>query len=452
MRLDLSRLGRRALVDLCLAFSIGFALLVLSVLINFPGAVHGFLLGLTNFRVTRLLMDGLFVWLVVLLGVCFMRWRAANRKTEELQDVVSSISPDALIMVTPERRIIKCNASVQRVFGYTEEEILNQTTDQIYFDRRTRADTPREIYDALQEDGFHIGIATGKKKDGSTIPLEIITGLLADGGGAVLLLRDITERRRAEEERQRMEEQADRARRLETLGTLSGGPAHEFKNHLMIIHGHTDLLRMSLPATLPIQKELQEIERATDRAAELCRHLRSFSGATGTNSGPMDLSHMARETVRLLGAALADKANVILELRDDLPAVYGDATQIQQVAMNLIANAAEALGPGRGTIIVGTGMCQCDPAYFSECAFAEGLLPGRYVYLRVADNGCGMDGQIQQRIFDPFFTTKATGHGMGLAAALGIVKSHHAGMRVESRPGEGTAITAVFRPGEGVAA
>jgi PAS domain S-box-containing protein len=188
--MSLVRKERRAIADLSIAMTIGLLLAFLNLTLNFSGALHAFFSDYVTVGTVSWIVNGLFVWLVVMLALAYRRWRKESRCRGELEDIVSSISPDALIVVSPSRRIEMCNDSVERIFGYRAEDVLGQLTDALYFDRRKDRSRKGEIHDALERDGFHIGTAMGRRRDGSTVPLEVITGELTGRGGAVLLLRD----------------------------------------------------------------------------------------------------------------------------------------------------------------------------------------------------------------------------------------------------------------------
>jgi len=193
------KIQNKELLDLIIIGIIAVFLALFGVSVNFTDRLYRFFAQYTYFRVVGFLISGLFLFLVGLLGVTFRRWRNAAQKQEELENIVDGINPDVLLVVDPDRNIIMCNASAKRMFGYDIDEVVNQRTDLLYFDRRSNSGRLHEIFEALEREGFHVGLATGKKKNGETIPLEIVTGNLSGRRGAVLLLRDITDRKQAEE-------------------------------------------------------------------------------------------------------------------------------------------------------------------------------------------------------------------------------------------------------------
>jgi CheY-like chemotaxis protein len=224
------------------------------------------------------------------------------------------------------------------------------------------------------------------------------------------------------------------------LGVLAGGIAHDFNNLLMAILGNADLALLSLSPISPARNNIEEIVKASQRAADLCRQMLAYSGRGRFVVGRYDLSEIVQEMANMLQVSVSKKATLRYRFDRDLPPVEADATQLRQVVMNLITNASDALGDASGVIEVSSGVMECDRAYLSESYLDDKLPEGRYVYLEISDTGCGMDAETRSRIFDPFFTTKFMGRGLGLAAVLGIVRGHKGAIKVYSEPGQGTTI------------
>jgi len=242
----------------------------------------------------------------------------------------------------------------------------------------------------------------------------------------------------AEQQRHELETQLQQAQKLESLGLLAGGIAHDFNNLLTAILGHANLALMELAPESPARDSLREIDNAASRAADLCRQMLAYAGKGRFVVEPINLSRLIGEVAHLLHVSISKKVLLRCQLAEGLPAIDADAAQLRQVAMNLVINAAEAIGDAEGVIAISTGVMECNEDYLRTGQMTEPPPPGSYVYLEVTDTGCGMDAETRDKIFDPFFTTKFTGRGLGLAAVLGIVRSHRGTLRVESEQGRGT--------------
>ena len=284
------------------------------------------------------------------------------------------------------------------------------------------------------------------RQDGSEFPAEIaVTRVLLVGQtNLCFYVRDITKRKRAEEEHQELEIQVRHVQKLESLGLLAGGIAHDFNNLLVSILGNADLALRKIPGDSVAKGNLLEIEKASSRAAELCRQLLAYSGKGKFVIEILDLSHVVEEMAKMLEVSITKKCVLQYSSSVDLPAIEADATQVRQVVMNLITNASDAIGDRSGIVAITTACKNCDEAFLTSCYLGEHLPPGRYVSVAVADTGCGMDAKTMDRIFDPFFTTKFTGRGLGLAAVSGIMRGHKGAIRVESEPGKGTTFEVLF--------
>jgi ligand-binding sensor domain-containing protein/signal transduction histidine kinase/CheY-like chemotaxis protein len=255
------------------------------------------------------------------------------------------------------------------------------------------------------------------------------------------LKQDLVERQRAEKERLNMERKLQESQKLESLGVLAGGVAHDFNNLLTGILGNTGLIRRDIPPESVLQNKLEQIETASLRAADLAKQMLAYAGKGRLHVTSLDLGTVVRETVQLLQFSLGKKIELKLNLSPGLPPVLADATQVNQVIMNLVINASEAIGNQPGTISIATLLVKADRAFLSGMQMAQDLGEGEYVCLRISDTGCGMTAETMARIFDPFFTTKFAGRGLGLAAVLGIVRGHKGALRVESELGRGSQFT-----------
>ena len=267
------------------------------------------------------------------------------------------------------------------------------------------------------------------------------TGPVRRIAGAV---QDITERKQAEQKQRELETQMQQAQKLESLGILAGGIAHDFNNLLTAILGHANLALMDLAPESPARESLREIDKASSRAAELCRQMLAYAGKGRFVVEPINLSRLVEELTRMLHVSISKKVLLRCQLAEGLPAVDADSAQLRQLAMNLVINAADAIGDADGVITISTGTMQCDENSLLGGQLTAPPVPGQYVYLEVIDTGCGMDAKTQAMIFDPFFTTKFAGRGLGLAAVLGIVRSRRGALKVESEPGRGTTFRVLF--------
>jgi signal transduction histidine kinase/CheY-like chemotaxis protein len=257
---------------------------------------------------------------------------------------------------------------------------------------------------------------------------------------------DVTARKQAETDKIVMERKLLESQKLESLGLLAGGIAHDFNNLLTGIMGHANLARYQPGADPEITDHLRKIEAGAMRAAELCQQMLAYSGRGNFIIEPVDLNQLIRDTLPLVQGSFKSRATLDLHLIDEPAVVMADATQLRQIAMNLILNAADALGATGGEITVTTGRREFGAEFLAAAHAGEELVPGEFIFLSVRDNGCGMSPETMAKIFDPFFTTKFTGRGLGLAAVLGIVRGHSGALRVESQLNRGSTFTLILPP------
>ncbi len=249
-------------------------------------------------------------------------------------------------------------------------------------------------------------------------------------------------------ERRNLEEQLRHAQKLESLGLLAGGVAHDFNNLLTGILGNASLVMDIIHPEADVKSMLQDIIRASERAADLTRQLLAYAGKGKFVIEPVNASALVRDISELLRSSVPRTVELALQLHPDLPAIEGDASQVQQLVMNLILNAVEATGERPGVVRVTTGLRHVRPGDRVGHFRPDPPQAGAYVSIEVKDDGCGMSEQVRTQIFDPFFTTKFTGRGLGLAAALGIVRGHKGSIGVESAEGAGSSFT-VLLPAQG---
>lgn len=374
------------------------------------------------------------------------RVEEALRKSEERYRELFENANDIVYTHDLAGRFTSFNNAGQRITGYEREELLQLNVFQIVVEEDHAL--VQEMIDKKlageETTQYEVAILT---KDCRRVPLEVSTRLLYKGGEPVEIqgiARDITERKRAESERQQLESQIRQAQKLESLGVLAGGLAHDFNNLLAGILGNAGLARMRLPEDSPASGYLEKIETAARRAAELVNQILAYAGKGTFPRRPLDLSELVRGMAQLLEASISKKITLHLELDSGLPFLEGDPGQLQQVVMNLLTNASEAIGDERGVITLRTFPLEADEAYLADMYLRNNLSCDRYVSLEVIDTGCGMDEGTRARLFDPFFTTKFAGRGLGLATVLGIVRSHGGGIKVQSEINRGSTFTILF--------
>ncbi len=250
------------------------------------------------------------------------------------------------------------------------------------------------------------------------------------------MVQDITERKR-------VEEQMRHAQKLESIGLLAGGIAHDFNNLLVGVIGNATLAEDMLPPGSAASVMLQRIVKCGEQAAHLTRQMLAYAGKGRFVLEPVDLTAMVRDTAALIHSSISQKIAVRLELDPETPAVESDPSQMQQVCMNLVLNAAEAIGDAAGEIVITTGEVKVEEAAADEVG-GWPISPGRCAFLEVRDTGCGMDDDTRSRIFDPFFTTKFQGRGLGLAAVAGIVRAQKGAIRLATASGVGSTFRVLF--------
>jgi two-component system, cell cycle sensor histidine kinase and response regulator CckA len=263
--------------------------------------------------------------------------------------------------------------------------------------------------------------------------------------GVTLFFNDTTERKQAEESRHALEKKLLESQKLESLGVLAGGIAHDFNNLLTAILGNTSLATLDLPAGSPVNAYVTNIETAAKEASSLCRQMLAYAGRGRFLVQTTDLPGVVEELKQLLRVSVPKTIDLRFETIGTVPPSTLDTTQIKQVLLNLVINAAEAIGEKPGVISVRTFLCKLNPGSAEEFVlFPEQTSKAGYACVEVSDSGCGMSRETQARIFDPFFTTKFTGRGLGLAAVLGIIRGHGGALKLVSAPGAGTTFSCYF--------
>ena len=373
-----------------------------------------------------------------------------RQRTAELQmerDYSSSIvqgSPDIVCRIAQDGTTTFINPAGERLTGYKANELVGKDWWQLFYPGEEQKQV-EQLLQELERGEVRDHEMTLRTKDGGQRTLSwSSTQRVGDTGGMIGIGRDVSERRRVEEERRTLEAQVQHAQKLESLGVLAGGIAHDFNNLLMAILGNADLALQDLSNVSPARDNIEEIEKASRRAAGLCQQMLAYSGRGKFVIEDIDLSEAVEEIAHMLEVSTSKKAVMKYSFADSLPLVEADVTQMRQVIMNLITNASEAIGDKSGVISVKTDTMECDNSYLSESYLDDDLPAGLYTYIEVTDTGCGMDKETQAKLFDPFYTTKFAGRGLGLSAVLGIVRGHRGAIKVYSEPGKGTTFKVLF--------
>ena len=347
---------------------------------------------------------------------------------------------DAFVVTDMDGTIRECNDAYSAMLGYTNEElkrlsIKDVTPDQwlIYENDVVKKQLMHEGCSSLYEKEY-------RRKDGTLFPVELRTFLITNNDGLPegmsAVVRDISERKLAEEEQEKLREQLNQSQKMESVGQLAGGVAHDFNNMLSVILGYAELALRKTEPSNALYKNLQEIVRAGRRSADITRQLLAFARKQTIVPKMLDLNETMGGMLTMLQRLIGEHIELKWLPGNDLWPVMMDPSQVDQLLANLCVNARDAVA-GAGKITIETGMMSFDEIYCTERA---GFIPGDFVMLAVSDNGCGIKKDILEKIFEPFFTTKDVGEGtgLGLATVYGIVKQNNGFINVYSEPGEGT--------------
>jgi two-component system, cell cycle sensor histidine kinase and response regulator CckA len=356
--------------------------------------------------------------------------------------LVAENAMEAILTLDQQGAIVFANPAVERVFGYTPEELVGKPMAMLVPERLRRR-LQAAIRRFVPARGRRVDLQgeelPGLHRDGREIPLEVSFASTATPRGVLFtgIMRDVSERKRAQEALHRSEEQLRQAQKMEAVGRLAGGVAHDFNNMLSVIRGNAEMLLLDLTPSDAGREELGEIQNAADRAAALTQQLLAFSRKQMLAPKILDLNQAVTAIDRMLHRLIGEDIQVRMELDPALGAVRADAGQLDQVLVNLAVNARDAMQRG-GRLTFATRNVVLGPDDFG---FAEEAgRPGAYVLLTVSDTGSGMDAETMSKIFEPFFTTKVRGKGtgLGLSTVYGIVKQSDGYIDVCSEPGRGT--------------
>ena len=350
-----------------------------------------------------------------------------SEQTARMQAVIENAT-DGIITISETGIILSLNPAACTIFAYKEEELLGKPIQQLLTSKTLD-------FQVLQQNVE----SEGQRKSGELFPLEInlVDMYVFTQKLFLVTVRDITQ---AKHER----EQLEHTQRLESLGVLAGGIAHDFNNLLTAILGNAAIAKARTDALSPILPMLDNIEKSSERAAELCKQMLAYSGKGKFIVKHISLTEMVEEMLVLLEVSIQKNIVMRLDLTQQLPYIEADVSQIQQIIMNLVINASEAIDKNSGTITVYTGVVNVSDEYIQTTYIHDDIQAGRYVTLEVSDTGCGMSEETKKRLFDPFFTTKFAGRGLGMSAILGIVRGHKGAIKVYSEEGKGSSFKILF--------
>jgi len=374
----------------------------------------------------------------------FLRDITVRKQNEEERSKLAVIveqSFNSIVLTNCDGLIEYVNPAFERISGFSCTEAVGKTPSIVKSDQHSKHYYQEMWHHLLQGQDWK-GNFINKAKDGHLYEVEqTIFPILSEYSGDIIgytaIQQDVTERNR-------IQKQDEHAQRLESLGILAGGIAHDFNNLLTAIMGNAGLAKNNLENTNDCRKKLDNILNASESAANLCKQMLAYSGKGHFIVHPMNLSEVIDKILQLLETSVHKKAKLIMELQDHDALVEADEGQMQQVIMNLVINAAEAMDEKSGEIYIRTASVYLTQEKLLNLLNGESIHPGNYVEVQVCDNGCGMDADTQKKIFDPFFTTKFTGRGLGMSAILGIIRGHSGALQIQSVVGQGTQFKLYF--------
>ena len=378
----------------------------------------------------------------------------ALHSAEQAQQFAEALIESATVIIIGVDKAGKLrlfNESAQKITGYNMEQLKEVNWLSTLFPGDEFAPA-REGLIGLMEGGangpYTETLLVAKSGEDKRISWQCRPVTYHDEPLTLLFGVDLTERELAERERHDLERKLLDMQKLESLGVLAGGIAHDFNNLLTAILGNAQMAKIQLMRSgtgiQQIQQYMVEIERTSMLAADLCKQMLAYSGQVKIEVRMLDLNRIIRDMSQLLRISVSKKVQLSFNLAHALPMINGDISQIRQILMNLIINASEAISDAEGFIWVSTGVVHGAKRLFRGTTVTGQPEERDYAFIEIADTGSGMSAETQARMFDPFFTTKFTGRGLGLAAVLGIIRSHGGTLELESREGEGTTFTLLF--------
>jgi two-component system, cell cycle sensor histidine kinase and response regulator CckA len=370
--------------------------------------------------------------------------RVADDQRRHFATIVES-SDEAIISADTTGFITSWNKSAETLFQWSASEVLGKPLTILI--PPNRLDQVPPLFEALRRgEVVQLDATSHVRKDGTLIETTLTASPIRDSGGRVVgsarIIRDITERRKTEARLKQTEDQLRQAQKMEAIGVLAGGVAHDFNNVLSVILSFTSLVLDDLKMDDPMRADIQEIGRAGERATDLTQQLLAVSRKQMLQPQVLDLGQAVLGMEKMLRRLLGEAFELSLLSPSAIGSVSADPDQFEQIVLNLAVNARDAM-PGGGKVTIETANAELDADYAS---LHRGVTPGRYVMLAVTDTGVGMDAATRERIFEPFFTTKdmGKGTGLGLSTVFGIVKQSEGHIWVYSEPGQGTTFKVYF--------
>ncbi len=370
------------------------------------------------------------LFVVILLWVAYQRWIATIHHREELEFVIKSIGPDMIMVIDPKMTITMCNNAVEEIFGYRPDEVIGQKTNMLYFDRRITGDK-KEVYNRIITIGIHAGFAKGKCKDGRIIPLEIITGDLPHQPGAVILIRDITERKMFEDELIKAKEKAEEAtvklKKIEGMrDSLSNMIVHDLKSPLTAISGYLELINRTPDNNLDDSCSvfLDEALKMTHQLGDMINSLLDISRLEHhempLNKSVFDVKECCDKAMEVIRPDCASK-NIVIILPSEAVLAFGDSDIVQRIVMNLMSNAIK-FTPEGGLVTVRTESVD------------------EFVRVMVSDTGMGIPKEFHEKIFSKFaqLEAKKFSTGIGLTFCKLAAEAHGGEIGIESEMGHGS--------------
>jgi PAS domain S-box-containing protein len=390
--------------------------------------------------------DGSIGGLIVYTEVITDRVRAeeALRKSEEYLRAMISAAPMAIISIDTEGIVQSWNTAAQQIFGWSEKEVLGQPLPFVNAEQQQEFDGLRQL--VIRDEPLSKLELTRVRKDGSPVEISLSVAPIYDASGAVsgllAMIEDVSSYKRTKQERDDLQTQLVQAQKMESIGRLAGGVAHDYNNMLGVILGYTEMALEKLYEDDPLHQDLSEVLKAAERSADITRQLLAFSRQQTIAPKLLDLNEAIAKLKSMIHRLIGEDIEFIWHPGSDLWPIYMDPVQVDQILINLCVNARDAI-TDVGTISIETDKTTIDEEY---CRDHYDFVPGDFVSLSITDNGCGMDRQTRDKLFEPFFTTKVRGKGtgLGLATVYGILKQNNCFINVYSEPGQGSTFTIYF--------